>query len=172
MSYNKNSRKFRFKSDWKSILITVLVVVLSLGAVGGVATLLSGDTKTIHPMFTVGGINADDGTYLETSESIYTKDMFECEGLEIIPDFEANVTYQVFFYDENGDYTESTEMLTVTDKLVVPEDAHYARIVITPDWETINADVEDPVSEVKWYQVLKYANQLTITVARETTEEQ
>ena len=172
MSYNKNFRKFNSKANWKSILITVLVVVLSLGAVSGVATLLGGETKTIHPMFTVGAINADDGTYLESVESLYTKDMIECNGLDIVLDFDANVKYQVFYYDEDGAFIEATDTLTVTDNFEVLEEAHFARIMITPDWDTINADVEEPVCEIKWYQVGKYANQLTITVAREVAEEE
>ena len=146
------------KKTFNKILIIGLCVILGLGAIIGGTVLISSiqekTTKTIHPSYSVGGLTKD-GTYLETKESIYTKDAFECQGLKITPDFDINVSYQVFFYDMNDQFLESTAEMTSFYE-GVPLLAKYARIEITPK--------ED--EKVSWYEVNKYAKQLTVEVAK------
>ena len=84
--------KLRRKFKWKNIISFVLVGVLLVGAVAGLGSVFNKDTKTISSTaFAVGGIN-EKGNYVESKTSIYTKDMFECQGLSIEPDFEATGT--------------------------------------------------------------------------------
>ena len=144
-------------SPWKTALIVVLVVALSAGAVFGLRAMFSEDKedakKEISLSYSVGSLT-DAGKYEVDSESgIYNKEAFECQGLRVTPDFDADVTYEVFFYDEDGYFISKTDAL---DHVFTGEPllAKYARIEITP--------VEDEV--VSWYEVTKYASQLKVEV--------
>ena len=79
--------------------------------------------------------------------------MIECLGLNIKLDFDSMITYRVFFYDVNGDFLSSTSSLD-SDFDSAPTIARYCRIVITPKEDT----------EIKWYEINKYAKQITISV--------
>ena len=153
--------KFNFKSKrtWKNILAIGMTVVLGIGAIFGITRLAdkAKDThKEISPVYAVGGL-ATDGKYVETKESIYTKDAFECQGLKITPDFESVVSYEVFFYNPNGQYVGTSGVQTEFYSFDGLMEVQYARIVITPN--------ED--EEVSWYEVNKYARQLTVEVNKE-----
>ena len=158
--------KFKFKSKTKKkafrSLILILVGVLALGAVLGVGASLKkdDDMKVISPTFAVGGLN-DEGKYVNTDASIYTKNAFECEGLEVKLDFDANVTYQAFYYDDLDNFISASEEYEVSDQLDVPVDATHARLVVTPDWDE-DVAIEDRVCH--WYDVYKYSSQLKISV--------
>ena len=93
--------RFRFKfrrRSWKRIISAVLVTVLVVSLGGALIHALSNDTKTIHPRFSVGALD-ENGYYVENDQCIYTKDAFEAVGLRVEPDFETNVTYDIYFYD-------------------------------------------------------------------------
>lgn len=149
----------------KKIIITILLVVLCLGIVGGgiagiVKLVDQGkfDTKKISNLaYGIGGLDGN-GKYMNTDRSIYTKDAFECQGLNCTLAFDNEVSYQIYFYDQNNDFVHTTGSLTgafVSDS--VPFFAKYARIVITP-----NDD-----NKVSMLEVMKYAKQLKTTVYRE-----
>lgn len=149
----------------KKTIITILLVVLCLGIVGGgIAGIFkltdSGklDTKTISSTkFSVGGLDSN-GKYMNTNASIYTKEAFECQGLEVSLDFDNEIEYQIYFYDQNNDFVHTTGKLSgafVKDS--VPFFAKYARIVVTPKNDEVVSKLE----------VAKYAGQLTVKVNRE-----
>ncbi len=149
------------KKTWKTIGAVALSVLVGVGAIFGVAKLseaLDTETKTIHPTYSVGGLKTTDGKYTETTDSIYTKDAFECQGLKITPDFDSNVSYEVFFYDSNEQFLSTsgskTDFYESNNKL-----AKYARIQITP--------LED--DKVSWFETSKYANQLKVEVNKDQT---
>ena len=84
----------RSKQTRKEILSIGLGILLTVGAVIGISALTSKSeetTKEINPTYAIGGLT-EDGKYLETEESIYTKDAFECQGLDIDLDFKSNVS--------------------------------------------------------------------------------
>ena len=149
----------------KKILLIILLVVVCVGIIGGgtvgILRLTDSsklDQKTISSMkFSVGGLDSN-GKYMNTNASIYTKEAFECQGLNVNLSFDNEVEYQIYFYDQNNDFVHTTGKLSgafVKDS--VPFFAKYARIVVTPK----NDDV---VSKI---EVLSYAKQLTVKVNRE-----
>lgn len=156
------AKKFNFKSKslWKKIGLGCLCGVVGLGAIMGVGALLNKEdetTKVINPTYAIGGLT-EQGAYLDTKASIYTENAFECQGLDIDMDFKNNVSYRVFFYDEDNDFLSSTPKLSENyDETTTPMFAKYARIVITP-----NDD-----DEIKWHEKNGYANQLEIEVNKE-----
>ena len=98
----------KLKKNW---IIYLIVGLLLLGVVGGgIVGILkltdTGklDTKTISSTkFSVGGLDSN-GKYMNTNTSIYTKEAFECQGLEVSLDFDNEIEYQIYFYDQNNDF--------------------------------------------------------------------
>ena len=146
-------RKMKRKT-WETIGIVVVCTALIVGILGGLVALFGEEktTKKISPSFSIGGLTSQ-GKYLETKESIYTKELFECRGLTITPDFESQVSYQVFFYNAEGEFIRATSKQT-GEFNSVPLLATHARLVVTPNDDT----------EIKFYEVNKYAKQLKIEV--------
>lgn len=149
-------QRIKVRINWKSIVYIVLALLLVAGIGFGIYTIVdkSKTTEIRASAFSLGGLNAN-GKYKETKESIYTKDAFGCQGLVITPKFESAVSYEVFYYDVDGNFVSNSGRLTSTYKM--PKMADYVnqcRVVITP----IEGD------EISLLEVGKYANQLTIEV--------
>lgn len=163
------------KRKTKQTLKTLALSVLGIGALVGVASGINAlaekqdtELKTIIPIFEVGGLKDADGKYEETKGSIYTKDAFECQGLEIALDFDNTIDYQVFYYESDGDFVSASGVISGNEKLVVPYNATHARIEVTPNWDEMGEDYADEEKQViKWYDVLKYSSQLEIKVDKE-----
>ena len=67
---------FKNKSLWKKIGIGAVAGVLGIGAIMGVGALLNKEeetTKVIKPAYEIGALT-ENGAYLESNGSIYTKD--------------------------------------------------------------------------------------------------
>lgn len=151
--------KYKTKNTLKSILAIGLAVVAAVGAAFGISALVKKTeetTKEINPKFEIGGLT-EEGKYLETKESIYTKDLFECKGLNVEPAFDSDVSYRIFFYDYNDAFVSATAKLTANYEEEVDVFVKSARIVITP-----NDD-----SSISWYEKSGYAKQLTIKVNKD-----
>lgn len=152
--------KFKNKKLWKNIGIGCLAGALCIGAVAGIGALANKaeeTTKIINPSYAVGGLT-EQGQYLETKESIYTKDAFACQGLDIEIDFDNNISYRIFFYDADNDFLTSTGKLQENyDETTTPIEARYARVVITPDDD----------DKISWFEKSGYANQIEISVNKE-----
>ena len=145
----------------KIALIVVLILAAVGGGTAGIISLVDSDkfdTKNISDLsFGIGGLDSA-GKYMSTDKSIYTKDAFECQGLSVSLEFDSEISYQIYFYDQNNDFVHTTgklESAFVSDS--IPFFAKYARIVITPDDD----------EKVTTLEVLKYAKQLNVKVNRE-----
>jgi hypothetical protein len=156
--------KFNFifkKSFWKNVLAVVVVAILCAGIIGGGIALgkyIKSAKKS--PVLNWGrGALDNTGKYYETNNSIYTKDMFECRGLEIMPDFGSQVTYKVVFYNDEGEFLSIVDMGTKKfNSVQVPLFAKYARV-------EINAGVVDGDKvEIGLLDILKYSKQVSIKV--------
>ena len=161
-------RKLRRKLNLKSILSATLVCALLVGSVFGLTSVLGKKEKTISPFaFSQGAVN-EKGIYEESKTSIYTKELIECQGLTITPDFEASGTYQVFYYDENKNFIGATDDLNAEDGAYTKgntfEIAKYARIMITPDVPTDENGKKVEDFKIRFYEVNGYAKDYTITV--------
>lgn len=152
--------RFRIKSKWKNLLCGVLVVLTIFGACAGLAVLSKKDTKEIGAgAFTRGALD-ENGIYVASEQSIYTKEAFGCIGLRVEPDFEAQATYDVYYYDSNGRMIESVKGLDG----IYDEDyplAQYARVVIHPE---IPDGVLARDFKIGYFDVRGYAKDFTITV--------
>lgn len=147
------------KKTWIYVVTALLLCAIVGGCVYAfVGTDNKDNMKKISPTFSLGGLD-ENGKYVETKESIYTKDAFECKGLTVTPEFESQVTYQIFFYDSTGEFISKTEKLEKVYKDEVAIEVTHARIVITP-----NEDEDGNAVTMNVFNKSKYAKQLTLKV--------
>lgn len=150
------------KNKTKKTLKGVLAGTLAVGTlIGGVATINHFVNRAdedglvkVNLKYDIGGLNSQ-GEYEETDESIYTKNAFEAQGLNIEVAFDSNITYEVFFYDEYGEFISKTGVLEKNYKDDIPVTSTHARIEITP---------KDDEDGVKWYEKTGYAKQIEVKV--------
>lgn len=165
-------KRFFRNIPWRNVLIITLVAVLGIGAIAGISTIAKNDKKTISSVAFSRGAIDDNGFYVESDNSIYTKDLIECQGLEIEPDFEAGGHYQVFYYNSNKSFIGATQFLDCQSNGVYVKGenfafAKYCRIVITP--ATPKDDYGNTIEDykIKFYEVAGIANKFSITVNKE-----
>ena len=154
---------FKGKKRWRSVISVILVVAIALGACGAIVSFAKSETKTIGAgAFTRGALD-DEGNYIESNQSLYTKDAFLCQGLRVVPDFESLVTYDIYLYD----YSDNLLAVEKENKGIWDKDyplAKTARIVVYPE---IPEDVKVSDFKIRIWEIFKYANDLSITVDRD-----
>ena len=148
----RNSTKVKF------IVVYVLIALLLVGLCATVITLdkqITTETVSVWA-FKNGALDAE-GEYDESDGSIYMKNVESVDGLEIEVMEDAEVTYQIFFYDEDKEFLSASEELSADYVYANDvEGAEYFRVVITP------TDDE----EIGLFEKNGYAKQLTITIDR------
>ncbi len=149
---------------WSYIVADLLLCAL-IGGIVYATVLMAGNNANPSDVsasdFAVGGLD-ENGKYVETKESIYTKDAFGCQGLTVVPEFESQGTYQIFFYDELGNFVSKTDVLEKSFSEDIDIFTTHARIVITP-----NEDEDGNAIAMNVFNKSKYAEQLTIKVNKE-----
>ena len=160
----------RFTRKTKDTIKKVLAVVLAFAAVlmcGALVTNLVGEDdgyKTIHPTYTVGGLDENTGRPTDDECAIYTKDLIECTGIKLGADFDSDIKYVVHFYDEDDKWISCSENdglnMTLEELDAMDVAVRGVRIAIYPQ-----ADENDKVS---FLEKSTYANQLTVKIT--TTE--
>lgn len=163
-------KRFRFnKIKWDKIISAVVVVALLVGCVAGLTALVNTKTTDVSDFNFKKGALDSAGLYVDSDTSIYTKDLIECQGLVIEPDFEATGSYQVFYYSTNKTFIGSTDKFDAHTYGVYEKGgdfsfAKYCRIVISPD-TPVDEDgypVED--WKIHFWEVASYADDYKITV--------
>ena len=164
---SKITNFFKRKSLLRNIIVGILIVVTVGAAVGGIVALTRNTDKIDDALtyksigwtsYKIGGLAPSNGEYMSTDASVYTKKAFECQGLNVTPVFDNDVSYEIYFYDQNNKFVHRTGLLTgafIQDS--VPFFAKYARIVVTP-----NDD-----NKVTIFELAKYAKQIEVKVYRE-----
>ena len=139
----------------------VIIFLLMIGVIGAVVTLFvmldrqTTVTEIGGEAYTIATLD-ENGEQTEGDTSIVTRDTFTTDGLKVELADEASVTYQLFFYDGEGNFISATGALSADFDGEIPENAAYAKCEITP---TADEDGKVDLSEV-----LGYAGQVTITV--------
>lgn len=141
----------------------VIIFLLMIGVIGAVVTLfvmLNRQTTVtqIGPeAYTIATLD-ENGEQAEGDTAIVTRDTFTTDGLKVELADEASVTYQLFFYDGEGNFISATGDLSADFDGAIPENAAYAKCEITP--------TADEDGKVDLMEVLGYAGQVTVTVNR------
>lgn len=153
------------RNSLSRILVIILSVILSIGAifgVGAIVTSVEEETQKTISVFEFDQGVLKNGIYDNENKKggVYTKEEFSCKGLEVEIDFENDIRYEIHFYDENGVYLFMESLdgnFSLNAKIEDNEDyttVRKCRIVIIPDND----------ESVAFYEVQKYAKQLTIKV--------
>lgn len=96
-------------SRFIEIAVIVLVIVTFIAGVFAVANVFTprtGETE-VHPSYIAGSIGRlrdEDGILLDNDRAIVTKNLIECTGFCVTPQFTSVVNYQVHFYAEDNVY--------------------------------------------------------------------
>lgn len=155
----------RRKISLKKVLCLILVVIVSFLAIGGITSFANKDTETVSSfIFTRGGIE-ENGEHSKREDAIYTKELIECIGLKVTPDFDSHVEYQIFWYNVEKEYCDCTEFTDDIFTGIVPDYAKYCRIMIVPNND--ESDTED--TKVQFWEILSIANSVKIEVSKNQT---
>jgi hypothetical protein len=157
----------RFTNKTKNLIKKVGILLLCVIAVGLVASAVVGaaddsDYKRTHLRWDVGGIDENGAYNPELENSIYTVKSLECSAISLAADFDSDISYSVYFYDENDEFiqviqNDGRELEVEGDSF--PETAVSVRIVITPN--------DDENGKIGLFEKSKYANQLTVKIQTE-----
>ena len=169
----KRYKNFKNRINWKTVIITVISVAL-VAALGVTAVSLFNQKNkdedgfyTPVLNFAIGGLN-EDGTYKETDGSLYTREAIEADKVKVALDFESNVTYTLYFYDEFDEFVSGGVSLGKGSETTLPEGATHFRLVITPTW---GEDVEPEDQKVTILNKNSFIKQLTVSITdREVPE--
>ncbi len=140
-------------------ILEVSLLVLLLGAVAfTVVKLTTTKTKTVSSFgYAIGEIDESTGQYVESDKAIYMNEPIECVGLNVVPEFESNVEYRIFWYGVGDRYFGCTKRYSNTETFSsadVPEMAKYARVVVYPLEAETDSDFK-----IRFYEKTAYANE-------------
>lgn len=155
MSLYMYDRRDKVKWIITFILLAVLVVGLILTCVK--FSNMESVSKVRTTAFEIGGLDAS-GAEIKNTGCIRMKNSISTDGLSILIDEDADITYKVFFYELDEDGKEV--FISASDDLdaefvasTVPAGADVCKVVITPIGD----------AEVSSLELVGYARQLTIT---------
>lgn len=159
------NRFFR-KFNWKGLLSAILAIGILVGAVAGISAIFNNDTKTISSgEFSVGALNSN-GEFEKSDTALVTKTAFKCLGINIDQKFESDSTYDVYYYESDGDFLFCRTGL----KGKYTEDypgATHARVVIHPECPE---GVDEDDWKIRFWEVGNYASDIKITVNRDQNQ--
>ena len=146
------------KLDMVKLAVVLIVALALIAAVAALFVKLDRQTTTTTiggEAYSIGTID-ETGEYAEGDTAIYLRNGITTDGLKCELADDAQIKYQLFFYDADGAFLEASEELTSDWNGSVPEGAESVKIMITP--------TEDEDGKVSLIEVLGYADQLTVTV--------
>ena len=150
----------------RNILKKASLILLGIGIIGavGIGTkkmvqYVKNDTKTLHLNYEVGKLG-NDGKYVNDELALYSN-KYACKGNSYKLDFNSEINYQVFYYDYLDNFISSTETFTTGESPVVPYNADYARLQITP--------LNDEDGKIDWKERFTYGKQIKVAVDKKQT---
>lgn len=144
----------------KTSILKIACVALAATSIGLAVKLHSTQTTaTVNNItgWTVGTINAS-GKVEEAKDSMYTG-FITSDGLEIELVKNADITYQVVYYDNQKEFISKSSVYSADfDNSTIAETAEWVRIVATP--------TNDDDGEISLTEKYSYAKQITVTYAK------
>lgn len=169
----KKYRNFKNRINWKAVILAAVSVALVAAlAVTGITLFNKNDKDSdgyvqVEPKFTIGGLSST-GAYVETNASLYTKEAIEADSVRVKLEFDSNVKYQLFFYDEDGNFVNAGTLLASGSTTDIPEGATCFRIMITPVW---GEDVEEDDQKVTIFNKYSFEKQITVSIVEPAADE-
>ena len=151
-------KKFKKKNKILWIITFLLISALTVSMLFAFVRIDRNEkTKTLGDSFftySIGVID-EDGTFKDGSTAICTKDFYTVDGLICELEENANISYQIFFFDSEKEFLDDSLLSENFDSAedTVPESAAYFKIMIIPANDT----------EVTFFEINDYASQLNVT---------
>ena len=154
-----------FWQKFKKIMLWVLIAALVIAVVVAFVKISKVEkTKDVGTLsYTIGSLNADDGKEIKDEHSFRTKHLSADKFNKIDIKDKADVTYQIFYYNEDKEFIGKSEDLSA-DTTELPatqtvnettENVKYFRVVVK---------VTDTSKKVTVFNISKYAKQVTVTL--------
>ena len=118
------------KSKIALIIVGILVLIMAVGLcvrMGSSQTY----TKLSATDYEVGALD-NTGAFTKNAGSFVSKDFYDVNGLSVKVDEDADLSYQLYFYDAEENFISATNNFGVTYNGVIPENAELFKIVINP----------------------------------------
>ena len=148
----------RISNKTKEIISVLLVAAIVIAAISGIVVYSARTHRTVSStVFSRGALDSN-GKHINSDTALYTEELIQCRGLIVEVDFEAKLEYEIFFYRADESFIGSTGPLTEDYELTGYDNAKYCRIVITPE-------LKDGAKKIRFWEVLSYADQITVKVA-------
>ena len=159
-------RNYKKGANWKNIILTIIAVALVATLAVTLVSAFGKKSKDADGYvgvtldFSIGGLKAD-GTYLDTDATLYTKEAVTADDVKVTLEFDSNVQYQLYFYDEFDNFISSGTVLGKGSESDLPEGATCFRIVLIPIWDT---DVDKDDQKVTLFNKLSFTKQITVSI--------
>ena len=164
------------KNKLKKVGLALLSLVVLGASVMGIANLannLKSEQKIIHPAFNVGGLDTN-GEHVDQDTTLYSNE-FLAQGLQIKLDFENDIKYQVYYYDEDSEFVKASDVMdgnynVTKDTRMKDIEFTSARVLIIPQWTNVEATEDKTLEElqvVNWKNKHSFVNQMEIKVSRD-----
>ncbi len=154
MAKMKSKTKKTLKIVGLALAGVVALGLLSFG-IKAIVDYTKNDLKKVTLIYDVGNLGSD-GKYVSDESTLYTKEAFLCDGLQIKLDFDNQINYQIYYYDDLDNFIESTDVLSESYSGVIHDG--YARLVIIP--------TNDEDEKISWTERITYPNQMTVKVKK------
>ena len=159
-------KNFKNRVNWKQVVITVIAVAV-LAALGVTAVSIFNKNEKDEDGYIVADLNFDiggldaEGAYKDTDGSLYTKEAIEATSVKVSLEFDSNVHYQLYFYDEFDTFVSAGIELGKGSEAEVPEGATHFRLVLTPVWDS---DVDKDDQKVTFLNRSSFTKQITVSI--------
>ena len=139
-----------FKKKWPVLVIGVLVLaaaVCLLFRMGSSQTY----TTLSATNYEVGALD-ETGAFKKNAGSFVSTGFYDVDGLSVKVEEDAELSYQLYFYDAEENFISATNNFGVTYNGIIPENAELFKIVITPT----NDD------DISTFDIINYSSDVTV----------
>ena len=153
-SYNKKGMDWKYKLFMVIVTVALVCITITLFVFNSKINANDRTNELVGRDYEKGLISADGG-FVKGTTAIRTKEYIPTRGLNVDYIENSGVKYVIFFYDNTQTLISATEELVEDfDSKQTPENAIYARIMITPlyDPEVSRGEIDDYASAliVEW----------------------
>ena len=164
--------KFKLKPKTKSIIAAVLCIATIVGCAAGAIVIFGTKTKEVNPAYSIGSLD-NDGNYHVNPSRLYTKDLIECKGISVTPEFDTDTEYQIYWYNKDGKFIGQEVQTSENFEGQTPDIARYCRIVLAPNLSDENAALAEAGKDEEFkftiFNIPSYADDINIKVNRDQT---
>ena len=139
------------------IALIVVGILVAIMAIGLCVRMGSSQTYTTLSAtdYEVGALDTA-GAFKKNAGSFVSKDFYDVDGLSVKVEEDAELSYQLYFYDAEENFISATNNFGVTYNGTIPENAKLFKIVINPtnddDISTFDIINYESDVEVRFYK--------------------